>query len=87
MSIINYIILLAVFCITPAGVIWLCRRYSLLGKLGPIMVLYAIGMVVGNLPFIPDEVTAVQDILPNVPDISHFITELFSLLKRYYDMK
>jgi uncharacterized membrane protein len=30
------------------------------------MVLYAIGMVVGNLPFIPDEVTAVQDILPNV---------------------
>ena len=66
MSIINYIILLAVFCITPAGVIWLCRRYSLLGKLGPIMVLYAIGMVVGNLPFIPDEVTAVQDLLPNV---------------------
>ena len=37
MSIINYIILLAVFCITPAGVIWLCRRYSLLGKLGPII--------------------------------------------------
>ena len=28
-----------------------------------------------------------KPLLPNVPDISHFITELFSLLKRYYDMK
>lgn len=66
MSIINFIILVVVFCIAPAGVIWLCRRYSLLGKLGPIMVLYAIGMVVGNLPFMPDEISAVQDLLPNV---------------------
>ena len=30
------------------------------------MVLYAIGMVVGNLPFIPKEITAVQDLLPNI---------------------
>ena len=30
------------------------------------MVLYAIGMVVGNLPFIPEEITAVQDLLPNI---------------------
>lgn len=66
MAIINYIILAAIFCITPAGVIWLCRRYTLLGKLGPIMVLYAIGMIVGNLPFIPEQITTLQDILPNV---------------------
>lgn len=66
MNIINYIILTAIFVVAPAGVIWLCRRYSLLGKLGPIMVLYAIGMVVGNLPFMPDEISAVQDLLPNV---------------------
>ena len=66
MAIINYIILAAIFCITPAGVIWLCRRYTLLGKLGPIMVLYAIGMIIGNLPFIPEQITTLQDILPNV---------------------
>ena len=28
-----------------------------------------------------------KPLLPNVPDISHFISELCSLLKRYYDMK
>ena len=66
MEIFNYILLTAIFCITPAGVIWLCRRYSVLGKIGPIMVLYAIGMVLGNLPFIPKEITALQDLLPNV---------------------
>ena len=66
MAVINIILLVAVFCITPAGVIWLCRQYAWLGKLGPIMVLYAIGMVIGNLPFIPEQITAVQDILPNV---------------------
>ena len=66
MEIFNYILLTAIFCITPAGVIWLCRRYSVLGKIGPIMVLYAIGMVIGNLPFIPKEITALQDLLPNV---------------------
>ena len=53
-------------CVTPAGVIWLCRRVPVLGKLGPIMVLYAIGMIIGNLPFIPAEMKAVQDLLPNV---------------------
>lgn len=66
MSALWYIILTAIFCITPAGVIWLCRRFSILGKLGPIMVLYAIGMVLGNLPFIPADIKAIQDLLPNI---------------------
>lgn len=30
------------------------------------MVLYAVGMVFGNLPFIPSEIKPVQDLLPNV---------------------
>ena len=66
MAVINIILLVAIFCITPAGVIWLCRRYAWLGKLGPIMVLYGVGMVVGNLPFMPEQIAVVQDILPNV---------------------
>ena len=66
MDIFFYIFILAVFCLVPAGVLWLCRKVSLLGKLGPIMVLYAIGMGIANLPFIPREPLAVvQDILPN----------------------
>lgn len=66
MSILYYLIYGAIFLITPAGVLWLCRRYSLLGKLGPIMVLYAIGMLIGNLPFNPPQIATLQDILPNI---------------------
>lgn len=50
MSIVVYIVLTILLCVLPAGVVWLCNRVSVLGKLGPIMVLYAVGMVVGNLP-------------------------------------
>lgn len=66
MQIFNYIILSAIFCLTPAVVLWLCRRIPLLGKVGPIMVLYAIGMIIGNLPFIPAEIKPLQDMIPNI---------------------
>ena len=66
MSIANYIIYTLIFLLTPAGVVWLCRRFSWLEKLGPIMVLYAIGIILGNMPFVPDGIATLQDILPNV---------------------
>lgn len=66
MQIFNYIILSAIFCLTPAVVLWLCRRIPLLGKVGPIMVLYAIGMIIGNLPFIPAEIKPLQEFIPNI---------------------
>ena len=66
MTILEYIIYSLFFCVAPAGVIWACRRYKVLGKIGPIMVLYAIGMVVGNLPFFPEGIKSLQDMIPNV---------------------
>ena len=65
MTILEYIIYTLFFCVAPAGVIWACRRYKVLGNIGPIMVLYAIGMVVGNLPFLPDGIKSLQDMIPN----------------------
>ncbi|MBO5700445.1 MAG: DUF819 family protein [Bacteroidales bacterium] len=66
MNIVYYISILLVFCLMPAAVLWLCRKVSLLGKIGPIMVLYAIGMGIANLPFLPrEQLASVQDILPN----------------------
>lgn len=66
MMIVLYAILAIVMCVLPAGVVWLCNRSSLLGKLGPIMVLYAVGMVFGNLPIIADYLVPLQDVIPNV---------------------
>ena len=66
MSIIIYVVLATVLCLLPAGVVWLCNRSSVLAKLGPIMVLYAIGMVIGNLPVVGPYLKPLQDVLPNV---------------------
>ena len=66
MAILNYIFLTLLFCLTPAGVIWLCRRFPMLDKLGPIMILYALGMILGNMPGLPREIVPLQDLLPNV---------------------
>lgn len=62
MTIFSYIALGSIFCLTPAGVIWLCRRFPLLDKLGPMMILYAIGIVIGNLPLDIPGMAAVQEI-------------------------
>ena len=54
------------FLLTPALVVWLCRRFTALEKIGPIMVLYAIGIVVANLPFNAKELVEVANFIPNV---------------------
>lgn len=62
MSALNFILIGLIFCLTPAGVIWLCRRFPLLDNIGPIMILYALGMLVGNLPLDIPEMATAQEI-------------------------
>lgn len=64
-TILNYIVLTLLFCLTPAGVIWLCRRYPMLDRVGPIMILYGIGLIVGNIPM-PEQIVPLQQLMPNV---------------------
>ena len=66
MSLMIYILLTVLFCTIPAGVIWLCRKYPFLDTIGPIMILYAIGIVIGNLPFMPEQMKVLQEMIPNV---------------------
>lgn len=65
MEIVNWIILIAAFCIIPAGVLWLCRRFSLFGKIGPVLILYFIGIIIGNIGLMPDQLPAVQELMSN----------------------
>ena len=65
MDILNTIILAVGFCLIPAGVLWLCRRFSWLGKIGPVLILYFIGIIIGNIGLMPEQMPAVQEILSN----------------------
>lgn len=58
-----YTILMAlVFVLAPAAIIRLCKRVQWLGKIGPVMILYILGVILGNI-FHPAGIAKVQDLL------------------------
>jgi uncharacterized membrane protein len=65
LTIFNYVWLIAMFCVVPAGVLWLCRKYPICDKIGPVMILYAIGVVIANIPM-PAEIKTLQGIIPTI---------------------
>ena len=65
MSTLNYVVLILAFCTIPAGVLLLCRKVSFLGKIGPVLLLYLIGLIIGNINLMPGELPAVQEIMSN----------------------
>lgn len=72
MNILSNILLTATYLLAPAAVLRLCRKYKWAAKIGPILILYLIGIIIGNLgllPFMPEAISspthkaAIQDIL------------------------
>lgn len=53
------------FLLIPAAVLWLCGRVELLGRLGPIIICYGVGLLMANLPGIPVD-TALSNIFVQV---------------------
>ncbi len=60
-------ILLAVFfVVAPAGVLWACRKVKLLGKIGPVLLLYILGVIVANIHVLPESAASLQDSLSSI---------------------
>lgn len=66
MSILYIVVITLIFCLAPAGVLWLCRRVPLFDKVGPMMILYALGMLIGNLPLEIPKMAVVQEVATSV---------------------
>ena len=66
MTALNSIILLIIFVLAPIGVLWLCRHVKFCGKVGPILLLYIIGFIIGNLPFINEGTMPLKDTITSV---------------------
>lgn len=62
MAILHSVLLTLIFCLAPALVLWLCRRVKWLDFLGPIIVLYGLGIIIGNVGWKFEQMPAVQDI-------------------------
>lgn len=51
-----------IFLLAPAAVLWICKRVSILGKIGPVLTLYILGIIMGNICH-PEGLPQVQDVL------------------------
>ena len=71
MSVILSVIWVLFFLLAPAGVVWLCRRSKAAARIGAILILYFIGLIVGNLLIYPfpegaKAVAGVQEALSSI---------------------
>lgn len=65
------LVLVAVYLLAPAFLLALCRKSGILAKLGPVFLLYILGIIIGNVGVIPgislpESAPAIQDLLSNV---------------------
>ena len=51
------------FVLFPVLVIYLCQRFPVLNKLGAVVICYAIGIIIGNIGVLPENIFGVQDTL------------------------
>lgn len=63
MTIFTLVMLCLVFCLAPAGVLWVCRKVSFLGKIGPVLLLYILGVIIGNIGIKPEGMASLQDLM------------------------
>src|SRR6056297_1349278 len=60
-------ILLALFyVISPAIILYLCNKFSVLNKIGAVLLAYATGLILGNIGILPDNAEQVQDMMTTI---------------------
>ncbi len=59
--------LLALFyIISPIIILYLCNKFSVLNKIGAVLLAYATGLILGNVGILPDNAEQVQDIMTTI---------------------
>ncbi|MBO6069308.1 MAG: DUF819 family protein, partial [Bacteroidales bacterium] len=58
---VSKILLVLIYCLAPAFVLWLCKKVPFFGKIGPILILYIFGVIIGNLPWINEGSYGLKD--------------------------
>lgn len=59
-------VLIGIYILTPALIIWLCYRFAWANKIGPVVICYAAGITLGNVDVIPAEAFSVQETMADV---------------------
>lgn len=79
--------LVFIYLFTPALVLKLCNQYEFLKKIGPVLLLYLIGILLGNSGLIPIGANEVQDIITTIIIPLAIPLMLFSCNFLHWDIK
>lgn len=63
---ITNIIVILFYLLAPAAVVWACTKVKILGKIGPVLVLYILGVLVTNLRILPQGLEGLQNSLSEI---------------------
>lgn len=61
-----FLALILLFVFTPVIVIYLEARYSLLKKIGAVLICYGVGLVIGNMDILPEGIDSIQNTITEV---------------------
>jgi uncharacterized membrane protein len=81
------LILVIFYLVTPAVVLWLTEKSALLKKIGPVLLLYLIGIIAGNAGIIGPSVFKLQDSIVTIIIPLAIPLMLFSCNFREWDIK
>lgn len=59
-------VLILFYLIAPAIVLWACNRWKILNKIGPVLLLYFIGIIIANLNLLPAGCKGIQDTITTI---------------------
>ena len=60
------ILIILFYLLFPILVIYLCNTYSIIRSIGAIVICYIVGLLIGNLNILPENLGKLQDILTNI---------------------
>ena len=68
---IGKIALVLFYLLSPAAVLWACNKWKVLNKIGPVLILYFLGIIVANLNLIPPIAPDCRTPSPPSPSLWH----------------
>ena len=84
----SVIIYALIFIFMPAVVLWMCKKVNFLGKIGPILILYIIGVLLGQIPGLNNDATfALKDKITTIMIPLALPMMLFGCQFNFKDMK
>lgn len=73
---VSKLLLILFYLLAPAAVLWVCRKVKVLGKIGPVLTLYILGVIVANIGIFPSEKAAHDAFVAFQESISEILVPL-----------